>query len=165
MAVREFTLAIGIGEGHHTAAQKTMGALATPFAEQRKRFIEQWQRAANPEWLAAKAQDGGKLMRASHTCCWRMRTRRTRARLWRRRRFPGARRRATTTWAATTWCGRATWCRRRRRCWPAGARRRRGGRWCTWPARSSRMADLRRISGSTERRTGAASNWTKWRFR
>ena len=62
----EFTLAIGIGEGHHTAAQKTMGALATPFEEHRERFIEQWHRAANPEWLAAKAGDGGKLMRASH---------------------------------------------------------------------------------------------------
>ncbi|MGB9230421.1 MAG: glycoside hydrolase family 15 protein, partial [Terracidiphilus sp.] len=45
---------------------KTMSSLSTPFAENRKRFIEQWQRAANPEWLAAKAQDGGKLMRASH---------------------------------------------------------------------------------------------------
>jgi len=65
-AVREFTLAIGIGEGCHTAAQKTMGALSTPFAEQRQRFIDQWRRAANPEWLAAKAQDGGKLMRVSH---------------------------------------------------------------------------------------------------
>ncbi len=65
-ALREFTLAIGIGEGHHPAAQKTMGALAMPFEEQRKRFIVQWQRAANPEWLAIKAQDGGKLMRASH---------------------------------------------------------------------------------------------------
>ena len=66
MAVREFTLAIGIGEGHHTALQKTIGSLSTPFAEQRKRFIEQWKRAAHPDWLAAKAQDGGKLMRASH---------------------------------------------------------------------------------------------------
>lgn len=63
---REFTLAIGIGEGHHTAAQKTVGALATPFDEHKERFIGQWQRAANPEWLAAKAGDGGKLMRASH---------------------------------------------------------------------------------------------------
>ncbi len=62
----EFTLAFGIGEGHHTAAQKTMSALATPFEEHRERFIEQWQRAANPEWLAAKSGDGGKLMRASH---------------------------------------------------------------------------------------------------
>ncbi len=62
----EFTVAIGIGAGHHTAAQKTMGALASSFGDLRKRFIEQWQRAANPEWLAPKSQDGGKLMRASH---------------------------------------------------------------------------------------------------
>ena len=65
-AAREFTVAIGIGQGCHTAAQKTMGALATPYPELRERFIEQWQRVANPEWLAAKARDGGKLMRASH---------------------------------------------------------------------------------------------------
>jgi glucoamylase len=62
----DFTLAIGIGEGHHTAAQKTMNSLSTPFEELRKDFIEQWQRAANPEWLAAYARDGGKLMRVSH---------------------------------------------------------------------------------------------------
>ncbi len=65
-AGREFTVAIGIGEGHHTAAQKTIGSLVMPYEELRKRFIEQWHRVANPEWLAAKAQDGGKLMRASH---------------------------------------------------------------------------------------------------
>jgi glucoamylase len=62
----EFTLAFGIGEGHHPAAQKTMGALATPFEQHRSRFIEQWRRVANPEWLAAKAGDGGQLMRTSH---------------------------------------------------------------------------------------------------
>jgi len=62
----EFTLAFGLGEGHHTAAQATMEALAIPFAEHRKRFIKQWQRAANPERLAVKACDGGKLMRTSH---------------------------------------------------------------------------------------------------
>jgi glucoamylase len=62
----EFTLAFGIGEGHHTAAQKTMGSLATPFADHRTRFIEQWRRAANPIWLAAKSCDGGKLMGTSH---------------------------------------------------------------------------------------------------
>jgi glucoamylase len=66
MAVREFTLGIGIGEGHHTALQKMMSALATPYPAQRERFIEQWQRAAHPDELAAKSQDGGKLMRASH---------------------------------------------------------------------------------------------------
>jgi glucoamylase len=63
---REFTVSIGIGEGSHTAAQQTMSSLATPYQELRKRFIEQWQRAANPEWLAVKARDGGKLMRTSH---------------------------------------------------------------------------------------------------
>ena len=61
-----FTLAIGIGEGQHTALEKTVSALATPFAEHRARFIEQWRRVANPEWLAVKSRDGGKLMRASH---------------------------------------------------------------------------------------------------
>jgi glucoamylase len=66
VAAYEFTVAIGVGAGHHTAAQKTLGSLAAPYADMRKRFIEQWQRAANPEWLAAKAMDGGKLMRASH---------------------------------------------------------------------------------------------------
>jgi len=63
---RTFTLAIGIGEGHHTALQKTMSALVMPFEQHRERYINQWRRVANPEWLAAKSQDGGKLMRASH---------------------------------------------------------------------------------------------------
>jgi len=62
----EFTVAFGIGEGHHTAAQKTMGSLATPFVDHRSRFIEQWRRAANPMWLAAKSCDGGNLMGTSH---------------------------------------------------------------------------------------------------
>jgi len=63
---REFTLAIGIGEGNHTALQKTVSSLAMPYAQQCSRFIEQWHRVANPEWLAARSRDGGKLMRASH---------------------------------------------------------------------------------------------------
>ena len=63
---REFTLAIGIGEGHHTALQKTVSTLASPYDDHRKRFITQWHRVANPEWLAAKSGDEGKLMRASH---------------------------------------------------------------------------------------------------
>ena len=36
-----------------------MGSLAVPFSEVKARFITQWSRAANPEWLAAKAGDGG----------------------------------------------------------------------------------------------------------
>ena len=46
--------------------KKTVSALAAPFEEHRERFIGQWHRVANPEWLAAKSCDGGKLMRASH---------------------------------------------------------------------------------------------------
>jgi glucoamylase len=63
---REFTVAVGIGDTLHTALQKTISALVMPYEQHRSRFIEQWHRAANPEWLAAKAQDGGRLMRASH---------------------------------------------------------------------------------------------------
>ncbi len=62
----EFTVAIGIGGGHHTAAEKTIIAMATPFAELRERYIVQWRRAAIPQWLAKKSCDGGKLMRTSH---------------------------------------------------------------------------------------------------
>ncbi|MGD0739519.1 MAG: glycoside hydrolase family 15 protein [Terracidiphilus sp.] len=65
-AVREFTLAIGIGNGHHTALQKMMGALAESFEEQCKRFIVQWKRAAHPVWLAGSTKDDGKLLRTSH---------------------------------------------------------------------------------------------------
>ncbi|MGA2537419.1 MAG: glycoside hydrolase family 15 protein [Terracidiphilus sp.] len=62
----EFTVSFGIGAGHHTATQKTMSSMATPFAEHKARFIAQWHRAANPTWLAAKAGDGGKLVGTSH---------------------------------------------------------------------------------------------------
>ncbi len=78
-----------------------------------------------------------------------MRTRRTRARSSRRRRFRGARRSRTKTWADITSSGRAIWCSRRRRFWPADASIRRGERWCIWPARSTRTAASRRTSGST----------------
>ncbi len=62
----EFTLAIGVGNSLHTALQKAVGSLTTPFEQNRERFIEQWKRAASPEWLAVKAGDGGRLMRISH---------------------------------------------------------------------------------------------------
>ena len=63
---RSFVLAIGIGQGHHTALQKTLITLSASFDQSRDRFVAQWLRVANPEWLAAKSCDGGKLMRASH---------------------------------------------------------------------------------------------------
>jgi len=63
---REFTLAIGVGEGHHNAAQSAMGSLADPFEEHRERFVEQWKRVANPDHLAKRCGDDGQLMRVSH---------------------------------------------------------------------------------------------------
>ena len=65
-AVREFVLAIGFGEGLHAAMQATASALAAPIERLRERFIEQWQRVAMPEWMAARSGDGGRLMRISH---------------------------------------------------------------------------------------------------
>ncbi len=62
----EFVLAIGFGEGLHTAMQATVSTLVTPFENHCERFIEQWKRVPSPEWLAARAGDGGKLMRTSH---------------------------------------------------------------------------------------------------
>ena len=63
---REFTLGIGIGDSYHSALSKTMGALSLPFSQNAARFLEQWQRAASPQVLAAKSCDGGKLMQTSH---------------------------------------------------------------------------------------------------
>ncbi len=65
-SAREFTVAIGIGATQHTSLQKTVTALAMPYAQHRTRYIEQWKRAANPEWLGVKSQDGGMLLRTSH---------------------------------------------------------------------------------------------------
>ena len=63
---REFTIAIALGDGHHSALASMMQTLATPYAEHRDRFIEQWHRALPPVGLAAVSTDDGKLMRASH---------------------------------------------------------------------------------------------------
>ncbi len=63
---REFTLGLGIGDSFHSALSKTMGALSQPFPQHAARFLEQWQRAASPQVLAAKSGDGGKLMQTSH---------------------------------------------------------------------------------------------------
>jgi glucoamylase len=63
---REFTIALGFGEGHHAALSGMMQSLAMPFDYHLKRGIEQWHRAASPERLATKAMDSGRLMRISH---------------------------------------------------------------------------------------------------
>ncbi len=63
---REFTLGIGIGDSHHSALSKTMGALSLDFARNAARFLEQWQRANAPYRLAIKSGDQGMLMQTSH---------------------------------------------------------------------------------------------------
>jgi glucoamylase len=65
-AHREFTVAIALGDGHHSALAGMMQTLATPYADHCARFILQWQRANSPERLAIASTDGGRLMRISH---------------------------------------------------------------------------------------------------
>jgi glucoamylase len=64
--MRDFTLAIGFGEGHHAALASTMGSLAVPFERHLARFIEQWHRAASPQHLARHSGDHGRLLQISH---------------------------------------------------------------------------------------------------
>ena len=63
---REFTVAIGLGDGPHAALSEMMQALATPYEVHRKRFLEQWLRALVPKELAPKSADAGRLSRVSH---------------------------------------------------------------------------------------------------
>ncbi len=63
---REFTIAIALGDGPHAALAGMMQTLATPYELHRKRFIEQWHRAASPERLASASTDNGRLLRVSH---------------------------------------------------------------------------------------------------
>jgi glucoamylase len=63
---REFTIAIALGDGHHSALAGMMQTLSTPYAEHRDRFIKQWHRALPPTGLAEVSTDDGNLMRVSH---------------------------------------------------------------------------------------------------
>jgi glucoamylase len=63
---REFTIAIGLGDGHHAALSEMAQALVTSYDEHCARFIEQWMRVKTPPELAAASTDGGRLSRVSH---------------------------------------------------------------------------------------------------
>jgi glucoamylase len=63
---REFTIAIALGDGNHSALAGMMQTLSTPFTNHCNRFIEQWQRALAPADLAAASTDNGNLARVSH---------------------------------------------------------------------------------------------------
>ena len=64
--IRDFTLAVGFGEGHHAALASTLGSLGPPFERHLSRFIEQWHRAATPRHMARHSGDGGRLLQISH---------------------------------------------------------------------------------------------------
>ncbi len=63
--VREFVLAIGLGDSAHAALSATQSSLATPFESNLRRFISQWQRVQVPEDFLAHTGDSGRLLRAS----------------------------------------------------------------------------------------------------
>lgn len=64
---REFTIAIGFGEGHHAAIVSAMQSLAIPFSSHLERFIAQWRRAKCPLDLVTASADDGRLLRISHS--------------------------------------------------------------------------------------------------
>jgi glucoamylase len=63
---REFTIAIGLGDGHHAALSEMGQALAMPYEKHCERFVEQWMRARTPTDLAGASMDAGRLSRISH---------------------------------------------------------------------------------------------------
>jgi glucoamylase len=63
---RCFTIAIALGNGHHSAVAAMMQTLSSPYELHRDRFIAQWHRASSPNELEPFSTDQGRLMRASH---------------------------------------------------------------------------------------------------
>jgi len=61
----EFTLGVGFGHNSHSACTHLLQALATPFADQREKYVSQWQRTRSQADWSAHTKDGGWLMRLS----------------------------------------------------------------------------------------------------
>ncbi len=61
----EFTLGVGFGETPHSASAHLLQAFATPFADQRAKYIHQWQRTRAEVDLSAHTKDGGSMLRLS----------------------------------------------------------------------------------------------------
>lgn len=65
----EFTLGLAFGAGRHDAVTTLLQSLGVPFADHRKRFIEQWERVCE-KVLPVKEKilgDGGRLYHSSHS--------------------------------------------------------------------------------------------------
>ncbi|HEX3941081.1 MAG TPA: glycoside hydrolase family 15 protein [Acidobacteriaceae bacterium] len=65
-AQREFVVAMALGQGHHAALTRALGALNAPFEVALNRFIEQWHRVATPVDLMPASTDSGRLLQISH---------------------------------------------------------------------------------------------------
>ncbi len=61
----EFTLAVAFGRSAQSATAQLIQALATPFAEQRKKYVDQWQRTRSESDLSTKVSDHAHLLRVS----------------------------------------------------------------------------------------------------
>ena len=61
----EFTLGVGFGRTRHSASAHLLQAFATPFADQREKYISQWQRTRAKVDLSGHTKDGGSMMRVS----------------------------------------------------------------------------------------------------
>jgi glucoamylase len=62
---RQFTIAVGFGEGHHAALAGAMQSLATSFPAHRERFTRQWHRTKCTQKLRT-GTDNGRLLCISH---------------------------------------------------------------------------------------------------
>jgi glucoamylase len=61
----EFTLGVGFGRTPHSASAHLLQAFATPFADQRAKYVGQWQRARAGIDLGPHTGDGGGMLRLS----------------------------------------------------------------------------------------------------
>jgi glucoamylase len=61
----EFIVAVAFGRNAQSASTQLLQALATPFAEQREKYVTQWQRTRSKDDLSAHTKDGAHLVRIS----------------------------------------------------------------------------------------------------
>jgi glucoamylase len=63
----EFTLGVGFGRTRHSASAHLLQAFATPFSDQREKYVSQWQRTGAKVDLSTHTKDGGSLVRLSQS--------------------------------------------------------------------------------------------------
>jgi glucoamylase len=61
----EFVVAVAFGRSARSASTELLQALATPFAQQREKYVSQWQRTRSESDLSAQTKDGAHLIRLS----------------------------------------------------------------------------------------------------